>query len=144
MQKNYVINYEIINFDFGYSEIGDKFGPLHNSAFTDDERIKLKYNTAQSLLFLRLLSYLLPNFADQSTAYYTFLIQIMEICQIVFSQTISGGTVTGLEGHIKEHLKLFKQFLPDKNIAPKQHHGIHISYYIISLGPPLHTTILKN
>ena len=34
------LNYEINNFDFGYSEIGDKFGPLHESVFTGDERCK--------------------------------------------------------------------------------------------------------
>ena len=59
------LNYEIINFDFGYSEIGGKFVPLHESVFTGDERYKLKYNAAQSKLFQRLLSYLLSNFVDQ-------------------------------------------------------------------------------
>ena len=88
------LNYEIISFDFGYSEIGDKLGPLHGSVFTGDERYKLKYNAAQSKLFLRLLRFLLFNFIDQSTAYCTFLIQIVEICQIVVSPVISKGTVT--------------------------------------------------
>ena len=55
------LDYEIINFDFGYCEIGDKFGPLHESVFTGDERYILKYNAAQSKLFLRLLPYLLSN-----------------------------------------------------------------------------------
>ena len=31
------LNYEIINFDFGYSEDGDKLGLLHESVFTGDE-----------------------------------------------------------------------------------------------------------
>ena len=130
------LNYEIINFDFGYSEIGDKFGPLHESVFTGDERYKLKYNAAQSKLFLRLVRFLLSNFVDQSTAYCTFLIQIVEICQILFSPVISKGTVTGLEGLIEEHLKLFKQLFSDKNITPKQHFGIHIPSHIILLGLP--------
>ena len=104
------LNYEIINFDFGYSEIGDKFGPLHESVFKGDERYKLKYNAAQSNLLLRLLPFLLSNSIDQSIVYYTFLIQIVEIYQIVFSPVISKGTVTALEGLIEEHLKLFKQF----------------------------------
>ena len=46
------LNYEIIDFDFDYSEIGDKFGPLHESIFTGNERYKLKYNSPQSKLFL--------------------------------------------------------------------------------------------
>ena len=131
------LNYEIINFDFGYSEIGDKFGPLHESVFTGDERYKLKYNAAQSKLFLRLLRFLLSNFVDQSTAYCTFLIQIVEICQILFSPVISKGTVTGLEGLIEEHLKRFKQLFSDKNITLKQHYVIHnIPSHIIFLGLP--------
>ena len=129
------LNYEIINFDFGYSEIGDKFGPLHESVFTGDERYKLKYNAAQSKLFLRLLRFLLSNFVDQSTAYCTFLIQIVEICQILFSPVISKGTVTGLEGLTEEHLKRFKQLFSDKNITLKQHYVIHnIPSHIILLG----------
>ena len=91
-------NYEIINFDFGFSEIGDKFGPIHESVFTGNGKCKLKYNAAQLKLSLRLLPFLLSNFVDQSTAYYTFLIQIVEICQIVFSPVISKGTVRALEG----------------------------------------------
>ena len=79
----------------------------------------MKYNAAQSKLFLQLRPFLLSNLVDQSTAYYTFLIQIMEISQIVFSPVISKKTVTALEGLIEEYLKLFKQLFPDKNITPK-------------------------
>ena len=82
-----------------------------------------------------MLPFLLSSFVDQSTAYYTFLIQIVKICQIVFSPVISKGTVTALEGLIEEHLKLFKQLFPDKNIASKQHYDIHIPSHIIILGP---------
>ena len=93
-----------MSFDFGYSEIGDKFGPLHESVFTGDERCKLKYNATQSKLLLRLLPYLLPSFVDQSSAYYMFLIQNIEVFQIMFSPVISKGTVTALECQIEEHL----------------------------------------
>ena len=108
------LNYEITNFDVGYSEIGDKFGPLHESVLTGDERYKLKHNAAQSKLFLRLLPFLLSNFVDQSTVHYTFLIKIIEICLTVFSLVISKGTVTALttvkavKNLMEEHLKLFK------------------------------------
>ena len=79
----------------------------------------MKYNAAQLKLFLQLLPFSLSNLVDQSTAYYTFLIQIMEISQIVFSPVISKETVTALEGLIEEYLKFFKQLFPDKNITPK-------------------------
>ena len=79
----------------------------------------MKYNAAQSKLFLQLLPFSLSNLVDQSTAYYTFLIQIIEISQIVFSPVISKETVTALEGLIEEYLKFFKQLIPDKNITPK-------------------------
>ena len=129
-------NYEIINFDFGFSEIGDKFGPIHESVFTGNGKCKLKYNAAQLKLSLRLLPFLLSNFVDQSTAYYTFLIQIVEICQILFSPVISKGIVTALESPIEEHLKLFQQLFSSKNITPKQPYCIHIPSHIITLGPP--------
>ena len=69
----------------------------------------------------------------KSSAYFTFLIQIIEICQTVFSPVISNRTVTALEGQIEEHLKLFKQLFPDKHIALKQHYGIYIPFPIITL-----------
>ena len=52
----------------------------------------------------------------------------------MFSPVISKGTVTALEGQIEEHLKLFKQFFPDKNVTAKQHYGVHIPSHIISFG----------
>ena len=72
------------------------------------------FDAAQSKLFLRLLPYLLSNSVAKSSAYYTFLIQIIEISQIVFSPVISRGTLTALEGQIEEHLKLFKHFFQIK------------------------------
>ena len=129
------LNYEIINFDFGYFEIGHKFGPLHESVFTGDEGYKLKYNAAQPKFFLRLL-YLLSNFVNQSSAYYTFLIQMIKISQTLFSPVIFKGAVTALEVQIEQHLKIFKQLFPNKNIIPKQHYGIPLPSLIISLGPP--------
>ena len=103
----------------------------------------MKYNAAQSKLFLRLLLLLLSNFVDQSSAYYTFPIQIIEFCQIVFSPGISKGTVTALESQIEEHLKLFKQLFPNKNITPKQHYCIYMPSHIISLGLPTRASRLS-
>ena len=116
------LNNEIISFDFGYSEIGDKFGPLYKSVFTGDERSKLKYNAAQNC------------FCD-CFPIYSLILSINHL-QLVFSPVISKGTVTALEGQTEEHLKLFKQLFPNKNITPKQHCVIHIPSHIISLGAP--------
>ena len=131
------LNDSIRSFYFPYSEVGDKFGPLSETVFYGNERYKLKYNAAQTRLFLRGIPFLLINKVDSGSEYYMFLIEIIKICNIVLAPVISENTIVILSDLIEIHLKRFKNLFPDVNITPKQHYTIHFPSQIRRLGPPV-------
>ena len=61
------LNAAIINHNYGYSEVGDKPGPLKETVFNRKESYKLKYNAAQVRLFLRLLPFYISNHVDTTS-----------------------------------------------------------------------------
>ena len=129
------LNAAIANQEYGYSEVSDKPGPLKETVFRGDEGYKLKYNAAQSRLFLRLLPFILSSLVDKSYGYYQLLKEMIAIVQIIFSPVISLDTIALLKVQIAEHLGGFKQKFPHVNIIPKQHYLIHIPTMIQKLGP---------
>jgi hypothetical protein len=129
------LNAAIANQKYGYSEVSDKPGPLKETVFRGDESYKLKFNAAQSRLFLRLLPFILSSLVDPTDEYYQLVKEMIAIVQIIFSPVISQDTITLLKVQIAEHLTRFKEKFPDVNIIPKQHYLIHIPTMIRKLGP---------
>ena len=129
------INCAIDSHNYGYTETSDKPPPLKETVFTKDG-YKLKYNASQARLFLRLLPFYLTPFVDADDVYYVFLINLLEIVQIIYSPVIMKTTVPALKKMISDHLKQFKQLFPNNNIIPKQHYLIHIPSSIL-WGPAI-------
>lgn len=77
------INSAIANHDFGYSEGNDRPGILRESVFQGRERYKLKYNAAQTRLFLHILPFVLGPLVDCSGEFYAFLVEIIQIVQVI-------------------------------------------------------------
>ena len=130
-----LINGAITNHNYGYSEVSDKPGPLRETVFYGDEQYKLKYKAAQARIFLRLLPFFIAPFVDTNNEYYTFLMELIQIVQIIMSPVITIDTIQHLKQLIAEHLTKFTMLFPDKNILPKQHYLIHIPNMIKSVGP---------
>ena len=129
------LNAAIANQEYGYSELSDKPGPLKETVFRGNESYKLKYNAAQSRLFLRLLPFILSSLIDEDDHYYELLKELIAIVQIIFSPVVSLDTVNLLKVLISKHLSQFKDKFPDVNIIPKQHYIFHIPTMIQQLGP---------
>ena len=129
------LNAAIANQEYGHSELSDKPGPLKETVFRGNESYKLKYNAAQSRLFLRLLPFILSSLIDEDDHYYELLKELIAIVQIIFSPVVSLDTVNLLKVLIAKHLSQFKDKFPDVNIIPKQHYMIHIPTMIQQLGP---------
>ena len=129
------INSAINNHNYGYTEISDKPGPLRETVFGGVENYKLKYKAAQARLFLRLLPFYIAHLIDTDEEHYLFLIQLIQIVQIIFSPVIKLNTIQHLKQLISEHLMQFKHLFPDKNIVPKQHYLVHVPSMIKSVGP---------
>lgn len=129
------INGAILSHEYGYSEISDKPIPLRDTVFHGDERYKLKYNAAKARLFLRLLPFLISPLIDTDDQYYQFLLQLIQIVQLIFSPVIKLDTIKHLAELIEQHLSQFKELFPNCNITPKQHYLLHIPTSIQMLGP---------
>ena len=129
------LNAAIANQEYGYSELSDKPGPLKETVFQGNESYKLKYNAAQSRLFLRLLPFILSSLIDEDDHYYELLKELIAIVQIIFSPVVSLDTVNLLKVLIAKHLSQFKDKFPHVNIIPKQHYMVHIPTMIQQLGP---------
>ncbi len=129
------LNGAILNHNYGYSETSDKPGSLRDAVFFGEERYKLKYNAAQTRLFLRILPYILSPMIDTSDEHYTFLVELIQIVQLVFTPVIKLESIQFLKRLIEEHLAKFKELFPGQNITPKQHYLIHIPGMMIDMGP---------
>lgn len=125
----------IANHNYGYTEFSDKPGPLRDTVFSNSENYKLKYSAAQARLFLRLLPFFLSKLVDITDEYYCFMIQLLEITQIMFSPFLHLNTIQHSKQLIQEHLIEFKRLFPEKNILPKQHYLIHLPKMITMYGP---------
>ena len=129
------LNAAISSQNYGYSEISDKPSPLRESVFQGEEGYKLKYKAAQARLFLRLIPFILRSLIPVDDDYYTLVIELIELRQIVFAPVITLPTINLLKGKIGEHLRNFKEHFPNISITPKQHYMIHIPSMIKQLGP---------
>ena len=129
------INGAINSHEYGYSEVSDKPGPLKDTVFNGDERYKLKKKAAQARLFLRLLPFIIGPLVSTEDQYYSFLMELIEIVQIIFSPVIKSDTIDQLRVLIAQHLSKFKDLFPNINILPKHHYLVHIPTTIQMLGP---------
>ena len=77
---------------------------------------------------------------DFDSEYYLFLVELIQIVNIVFAPVIKDKTVTLLQELIANHLTSFKELFPDKNIIAKQHYLLHIPRMIRLLGPMMRTS----
>ena len=133
------INGAINNHNYGYSEQSDKPGPIRQSVFQTEEGYKVKYSASQTRLFLRILPFILGSMIDFDSEYYVFLVEVIQIVNIVFAPVIKDEIVTFLRELIAKHLAKFKELFPDKNIIPKQHYLLHIPGMIRLLVPMTRT-----
>ena len=129
------LNAAIINHNYGYSEVGDKPGPLKETVFNGKESYKLKYNAAQARLFLRLLPFFISNHVDAEDEHFLFLIELSSIVNLLYAPIIKIESIQVLRQLIREHLHKFTTLFEDVNILPKQHYLIHLPTMITQLGP---------
>ena len=68
-------------------------------------------------------------------AYYQFLVELIQIVQLIFSPVIKIDSIHYLKQAIEDHLCTFGKLFPQYNITPKQHYLIHLPSTIQMLGP---------
>ena len=85
------------------------------------------------LIFLKILPYILNSIKDHT--HVKFIIELIEITQILFAPLLFRETLQKLRAMIEKHLKTFRELFPENNITPKQHYMLHFPSQIEALGP---------
>jgi len=125
-------NSDIIGFPYSPQDTRDRPSPIAYSTLASNDN-KLKQSSGQMLVLLKILPFLLD--VIRGTAYLSFILELLEIVQILFSPVICLETIDKLKVLIEQHLKHFKDLFSENNITPKQHYLIHIPSQIKLLGP---------
>jgi len=127
-----MFNSAIQSFPFSAVDVRDKPCPISVSTLASNDN-KLKQSSGQMLILLKILPFLLNSI--EKNEYVQFVLDLIEIVQIIFAPVLSVQSVWTLKQMIELHLKQFKQLFPENNVIPKQHYMLHLPAQILSLGP---------
>ncbi|KAG7456398.1 hypothetical protein JOB18_008800 [Solea senegalensis] len=127
-----MFNSAMQSFPFSPLDIRDKPCPISVSTLASNDN-RLKQSAGQMLILLKIMPFLLSNI--ENNVYVQFVLDLVEIVQLLFAPVLSVHTVLRLKKMILQHLKKFKQLFPENNIIPKQHYMVHLPGQILSLGP---------
>ena len=134
------INGCIESHNYGHAEISDKPPPLKETFFNPNNECKLKCSASQSRLFLRLPPFFLYPYVEKNDLVYQFLIDLVNLVQRLYTPVIRDESLNEMKRMIRDHLQMFTELFPDKNIIPKQHYLVHVPSMISRLGPPVRTS----
>ncbi|KAM7399882.1 hypothetical protein PAMP_019120 [Pampus punctatissimus] len=118
-----VFNSAMQSFPLSPVDVRDKPCPISVSTLASNDN-KLKQSSGQMLILLKIMPFLLNTI--EKNEYVQFVLDLIEIVQILFAPVLSVQTVLRLRCLIEQHLKVFKQLFPKNNIIPKQHYLLHL------------------
>lgn len=133
-------NSAILGFPYALTDVRDKPCPITYTTLASNDN-KIKQSSGQMLVLLRILPFLFG--AVQKNQFVKFLLELIEIVQIIFAPVISLYTVSNLKVLIEQHLKHMKELFPEINITPKHHYLIHIPSQIKMLGPMVRNMCMR-
>lgn len=125
-------NSAILGFPYALTDVRDKPCPITYATLASNDN-KIKQSSGQMLVLLKILPFLFNSV--EGNQFVKFLLELIEIVQIIFAPVISLYTVSNLKVLIEQHLKHMKELFPEINITPKHHYLIHIPSQIKMLGP---------
>lgn len=99
-------------------------------------RRSLGQNAAQSMCLFRNLPFILYIYRNHPKLenVWKCFVELLKICEIVWSYEITELSIKSLESSIKLHLDLFRSTFPE-NLIPKQHFLLHYARTIRAVGP---------
>lgn len=128
-----VFNSAMQSFPLSTVDVHDKPCPVSVSTLASNDN-KLKQSSRQMLILLKIMPFLLNTI--EKNEYVQIVLDSIEIVQILFAPVLPVQTVLRMRSMIEQHLKRFKQFLPENNVILKsQQYLLHLPAQILSLGP---------
>lgn len=127
-----MFNSAMQSFPYSSIDIRDKPCPISVNTLASNDN-KLKQTSGQMLILLKIIPFLLNSI--EKSEYVQFVLDLIEIVQILFAPVLYVQSVLRLKTMIELHLNKFKQLFPGNNVIPKQHYMLHLPAQILSLGP---------
>ena len=132
-------NSRLLNFNFGYSE-GDKPIPILSNVLRDPKK-SLRCSSAQMLLLIRILPFLIGEEGEDH--WYCYLL-LRKILDIVLCSKVSSRMCSSLKLLIREHHQRFITLYGSNAYIPKMHFLLHYPEQIVALGPMTRTWTIRH
>ena len=123
------INGQIRSFPYGPGDKENKPIEIHNLGD------HMKQTAARMWYLVRLLPFLIGHIIPEGNQYWQLFLGLKLIIEIVFAPQLNTDILAYLHQLIQEHLLLFCELFPDKNLKPKQHYLIHYPQHLLDFGP---------
>ena len=135
-------NSRLLNFNFGYSE-GDKPIPILSNALHDPKK-SLRSSSAQMLLLIRILPFLIGEKIDEGEDHWYCYLLLRKILDIVLCPKVSYRMCSSLKLLIREHHQKFVALYGTNTYIPKMHFLLHYPEQIAALGPMTRTWTIRH
>lgn len=122
------VNSTIETFPYGPLDVLDKPCTIPNS-------FKVSQTASRMWCLVRLIPLMLYKLVPEGNLYWSLLLDLKTIIDIVFSHVIDVDHIALLKLKICDHLQLFHELFPTKNLRPKQHFLIHYAQHMLNFGP---------
>ncbi len=123
-----IVNKEIKTFNFSIADMDSV--PPTLSSFSS-----IKMSATEKWCFLRNLPLLIGRYVPRNEKHWKLLLLLLDLCDIIFSPTLTPNLASFLSQLIVEHHSYFKEIFPNELLLPKHHLLIHYPQCLIKSGP---------
>lgn len=129
-----ILNYRIRSFNYGPLALNSKPTEMSQSVLKSKDSV-IKQSASEMWCLVQHLPLLIGDKVPEDDSHWQLLISLLHVMSLVFAPCIPEGSLHFLERVIEEHLELFVELYPDKNVKPKQHYLLHYPRCIRLIGP---------
>ena len=138
-----LFNQRLVNFDYGYSELGNKPAEIDKLALKKPEG-RIWQSASQMLLLLAIIPFLIADLIPHENPHWNCFLLLIKICQICISWQIDSGMIDYLQVLIEDNHTIFTKLYPNLTVTPKMHYMIHYPRQIGMFGPLVNTWTMQN
>ena len=137
-----LFNQRLMKFEYGYGELSDKPTPITSRTFQSDSK-NLHQSAAQSLLFARILPFLLADKVPEEDPHWENYVVLLRILDIAMAPMCTVDLCATMKVLIEEFLVVFTTLYPNSSIIPKMHYMVHYPSQIMAVGPLVRTWTMR-
>lgn len=132
------LNDRLKRFQYSYYDSSNKPSPSFNTAqLRQSGNYKTKQRAAQNWCLMRMLPLLIGDLIPEGDEFFSLILLLLQIMDIIFSPTVSTEHTVILENLIERIYVKFALLFPLVSPINKFHHMIHYPQSIRNYGPPI-------